>query len=78
MKFDLLSSFLFFNFWPHHVACGLLVLPPGIEPMPSAGIAWSLNHWTAREVPDLLLSNPSFILVSWFQTQEGKIYSVAS
>ena len=34
--------------------------------------AWSLNHWTAREVPDLLLSNLSFIFVNWFQTQEGK------
>ena len=33
-------------FWP----CGILVPPPGIEPTPPAVEAWSLNHWTAREV----------------------------
>ena len=36
-------------FFGHHVACGILVLQPGIEPMPPALEAWSLNHWTARE-----------------------------
>ena len=29
----------------------ILVPQPGIEPMPPAVEAWSLNHWTAREVP---------------------------
>ena len=33
-----------------HTACGILVLRPGIEPSPPALGAWSLNHWTAREV----------------------------
>ena len=38
----LLSAFgLFFS----------LVPQPGIKPMPPALGAWSLNHWTAREVP---------------------------
>ena len=32
---------------------GLLVPPPGIEPMPSALEACSLNHWTTREVPEV-------------------------
>ena len=32
-------------------SCGILVPWPGIEPMPPALGAWSLNHWTAREVP---------------------------
>ena len=32
-------------------ACGTLVPQPGIEPVPPALQAWSLNHWTAREVP---------------------------
>ena len=41
-------SLLFF--WPHRVACGILVPLPGIEPTPPAVEAWSLNHWTAREV----------------------------
>ena len=35
-------------FWP---ACGILVPRPGIEPTPTSLEAWSLNHWTTREVP---------------------------
>ena len=35
------------------MACGILVPQPGIEPTPLAVEAWSLNHWTAREVPFL-------------------------
>ena len=34
-----------------NMACGILVLQPGIEPVPPAVEAWSLNHWTSREVP---------------------------
>ena len=30
---------------------GILVPQPGIKPVPYAVEAWSLNHWTAREVP---------------------------
>ena len=32
-------------------ACRLLLPWPGIKPMPSAMETWSLNYWTAREVP---------------------------
>ena len=39
----------FFFFWLSHMACGILVPQPGIEPGPSAVKAWSPNHWTARE-----------------------------
>ena len=40
---------LFFFFWPHQGACGILVPQPGIKPsLPALG-APSLNHWTARE-----------------------------
>ena len=39
----------------HHVACGILVPQPGIEPVPLAMKAWSSNHWTAREFPSLTL-----------------------
>ena len=42
-------SVIFF-FLLHHAACGILVPWPGIEPMPPALQAWSLNHWTTREV----------------------------
>ena len=45
-----LTSFFFFFFWSYHVACKILVPWPGIEPMPPALEAQSLNHWTAREV----------------------------
>ena len=30
--------------------CGILVPPPGIEPMPPAVEAQSLNLWASREV----------------------------
>ena len=42
--------FFFFNL-PCHVACGILVLQPGIKPWPFAVTAWSPDHWTAREFP---------------------------
>ena len=44
---------IFFIFWLHHAACGILVPRPGIEPGPPAVEAWSPNHWTAREFPKL-------------------------
>ena len=43
-----------FFFWPHQAACEILVPWPGIEPAPPALEAQSLNHWTAREVPERL------------------------
>ena len=45
-----LSKCLFF-FWPHRKAHAILVPQTRIEPVPRAGEAGSLNHWTAREVP---------------------------
>ena len=47
--------FCFVLSWLHHVACGILVPWPGIESVPPAVEAWSLNHWTAREVPIIKL-----------------------
>ena len=57
--FELSGIFFFFFFffgggWPHLAACGILVLQPGIKPMPPAVGAQSLNHWPAREVPIFL------------------------
>ena len=43
-------TYLFYIFWPHCTVCGILVPQPGIKPTPPALAAWSLNHWTAREV----------------------------
>ena len=45
-------------FWPYPVACGISVSYPGIEPTPPALEAWSLNHWTPREVPEYNLLLP--------------------
>ena len=43
---SLISDFPFFP----GMACGILVPQPGIKPVIPALEAWSLNHWTAREV----------------------------
>ena len=43
--------FFFLFFWLHSTACGILVPWPGIEPLPPAVEAQSLNHWTTGEVP---------------------------
>lgn len=37
------------------VACGILVLPSGVEPIPLALGAWNLNHETARVAPVAVL-----------------------
>ena len=41
--------FFLFSFWP----CSMwdFSSQPETEPVPAALYAWSLNHWTAREVP---------------------------
>ena len=54
--------FLFFC----HVACWILVPWPGIEYGPFALEAWRLNHWTAREVPQVI----PILLNNDFKVQE--------
>ena len=49
--FPFLKYYIFIYFWPCHTVCGTSVLQPGIEPVPPALEAQSLNHWTTREVP---------------------------
>ena len=46
-------SVFVFIFWPCRAACGILFPRPGIKPLTPAVEAQSLNHWTAREVPEL-------------------------
>ena len=41
---------LFSYFWLCHVACGMLVPWPGVEPMPPAFEAWCHNYCMAREI----------------------------
>ena len=42
----------FFFFWLCCIACGIFIPWPRIESMPTAVVAWSLNHWTTREAPE--------------------------
>ena len=45
---------LMFWFFGHEV-CRILAPQPGMQMMPPAVEAWSLNHWTTREVPRVSL-----------------------
>ena len=55
------------HIWPRQTtACGILVSWPRIEPAPLALEAWSLNHWTTREVPGTLL-------FQWGRTSPGMV-----
>ena len=42
------------NFLLHREACGILVSQQGIELVPPAAEAQSLNHWVIREIPNIL------------------------
>ena len=52
-----------FFFWPHNLACGILVPRPGIQPAPPASERQSLNYWLAGEVP------------SWWAFDEHRVTS---
>ena len=56
----IISFFTFF--WPHLVACGILVPWLGIEPVPPALGAQNLNHWATREVPQWIWLN---VILIW-------------
>ena len=49
------DGFIYLFIWASTHACGILVPQPGIEHVPPAVETWSLNHWTAREVPEMAL-----------------------
>ena len=50
LNFFIKNFFLSFFLSLCHMACGILVLWAGMEPVPPAMEAQSLNHWPAREV----------------------------
>ena len=78
LKIQVIFNFIYFTFWPCHVACrilvpqigilvpppGILFLSPGIEPMPLAVEAGSLNPCTSRDVPNVLNFMETFKLQS--------------
>ena len=53
----LIMEFRFDFFFFFAVLYGLQILIPqqGIEPIPSTVKAWSLNHWTTSEFPDMTI-----------------------
>ena len=53
-------------FWPLHVACRILFPPPGMEPMPPALVAWSLNSWTIGKPHICQCSHP--LMDIWVST----------
>ena len=58
-------------------ACGILVPQPGIEPMPPCSGSTGLNHWTAREVPNLhFFYNCSCVLILLIVLTTIKIINV--
>ena len=61
----------FFFFWLHCVAGRILVLQQRVIPMPPAMEAWSLNHWTTREVPICPL-RPARHCTQWWKYTKGK------
>ena len=47
------------------MACGTLVPQPGTEPRSLAVEARSLNHWTTREVPEMIFFHKSLPTHEW-------------
>ena len=59
---QLLHCFFFLMFWPYCAAYGILVPRPVIKLVPPASEVWSLNHWTAGKVPQLLTLTSNLII----------------
>ena len=53
-----LPIIIIFKIFIYLASCGMwdFVSRPGMEPMPPALEAWNLNHWTTREIPELVKS----------------------
>ena len=48
--------YIYIFFFFGRAAYGILIPRPGMEPVPPAIEAQSLNHWTTREVPTNILN----------------------
>ena len=72
----ILLLLFFLIFWLCRAVCGILGPRPGIEPVPPVLAAWSLNHWTTREVRrhgilnSLFLEADKVTVPSWKNTDE--------
>ena len=56
----LISPGLLLFFWPCCMVNGILVSQSGMDSMPPAVEMWSLDHWTAKEVPGLITGSLYF------------------
>ena len=63
----------FFFFLLHHEACGILVPHPGIKIVLPETEAWSLNHWTSKEVLPLCLKR-KYRAIKETPTKKWKLY----
>ena len=59
-----LSKGIWFFFYLHLAACGILLPSLAIKPMPLAEKVWNLNHQTAREVPGIWFFKISLLSAS--------------
>ena len=64
--YKILAFFLSLFFWQRHMACRILVPPPGFKSVFPALEAWSLSHWTARKSLLFLFSNIIFKFFIYF------------
>ena len=71
-----MQSFVFFL--THSTACGILAPPPDIKPLSSAVEVQSLNHWTTREDPEMLLHTQPWSTTVVKLTGSAWVYSHVS
>ena len=83
-EFNLLVKFcyIFFFFWPHHVACGILVPQPRIKSVLPAVEVQSANHLDLQGIPlisilgiydcDTLALRLTIIIQSWYISFEAQ------
>ena len=57
------STFFFFNFWTHFMACGILVPWPGIKPAPSSVEFQSYNPWLLGKSRAVFLCVSPFLIL---------------
>ena len=63
------ALFFFFFFSLGQVAFRILVLQPGIKPVPTAVDAWGPNHWATSEFPEGTIFNSWVIWnILWFES----------
>ena len=83
VKWYLTVIFFFRIFWLHCTACGILVPWLGIELLPPAVEAQSLNHWTTTRVPlteiftgIYLITNDGYMLFNDYRIKWNNLLNV--